>query len=452
MDAFDPWVKTVLKGLGGGAGDAINEPPRSSWVISSVPTPQPTAAGPAAAPLRPCPPGYHFARLAAATEQTATGYNRPVRQFDFDLTGSGLSYTVGDHAAILPRNDPARVRSFLEWYGLPGSQLISIVPANLPLKESPIPTQLSIAELFEQYLDITAPPTRRLARDLALFASNPQERSALLALADPENKQSGMDMLAKNVQTDEFLTRFPNTVASLPLDSLASLLPLIKPRFYSIASASGPKPNLLELVIVLYQWQTPSKVQRTGLSTGYLWNLKTSADPSLPIWVPLHVHTGLLTPPADSASPIVMFGLGCGMAYVRGFLQHRAWQQQQGLALGPCDFWFGCRHRSKDFIYEQQYNEYMKSGVLTNLYSAFSHDQKEFVTVITIMDQHPEWIWNMLNNPKTHYYYCGPALGIPESVLAGMERAAIKAGRLSKEKAAALIQKIKKERWFVEAF
>lgn len=419
--------------------------------IAAAPAPPVSAAASAGSPaaaappifLRPCPPGFHFARLIGAPEQSVPGYDRPIREFQFDLRGSGISYNTGDHAGILPRNDPARVQAFLEWFGLTGTTLIAVTPTRMPVSESPLPSTLTITELLEQYLDIAAPPTRKLARELSLFAIDPVEKTRLQTLADPDKKESGFETLVKNVSIDEFLRRFPNTMAAVPLDQLVSMIPFIKPRYYSIASSSLARPTQLELVVVRFNWQTPAKTNRVGLCTGYLFSHDPATlSPERSILVPMHVHSGILNPLSDLTVPVIMFGLGVGIAPFRAFLQHRAAQldaaRSSATPVTPalCDLWFACRHVKKDFVYRDYFESLKPSGVLTNVYSVFSHDQKEFRTVVTLMDEHPEWIWNSLRLENVHCFYCGPALGIPEMILAAMQRACERAGGLSPQQAA----------------
>ena len=43
--------------------------------------------------------------------------------------------------------------------------------------------------------------------------------------------------------------------------------------------------------------------------------------------------------------------------------------------LGSTTLFFGCRHRSQDFLYEDELSQYEKDEVLTKLFVAFSRDQ-----------------------------------------------------------------------------
>ena len=46
-----------------------------------------------------------------------------------------------------------------------------------------------------------------------------------------------------------------------------------------------------------------------------------------------------------------------------------------GKKLGQTVLYFGCRNSKQDFIYEEELNEYLAKGVLSNMYVAFSREQ-----------------------------------------------------------------------------
>ena len=68
--------------------------------------------------------------------------------------------------------------------------------------------------------------------------------------------------------------------------------------------------------------------------------------------------------------------------------------------------YFGCRHRSEDFIYEQELQKFLDEEVLTKLHVAFSRDQEKKVYVQHLMEQNGKEIWETLEQ-KGHFYVCG---------------------------------------------
>lgn len=67
-----------------------------------------------------------------------------------------------------------------------------------------------------------------------------------------------------------------------------------------------------------------------------------------------------------------MIGPGTGVAPMMGFLQERGALMAAGTKLGPAHLFFGCRTAASDYIYREQLEGYLASGVLTGLHVAFS--------------------------------------------------------------------------------
>lgn len=68
-------------------------------------------------------------------------------------------------------------------------------------------------------------------------------------------------------------------------------------------------------------------------------------------------------------------------------MQERAWQQEQGIAVGPMVLYFGSRHRSQEYLYGEELEAYHADGLLTHLRLAFSRDTREKVYI-----QH-KYVW-----------------------------------------------------------
>ena len=92
--------------------------------------------------------------------------------------------------------------------------------------------------------------------------------------------------------------------------------------------------------------------------------------------VPVYVRRSQFRLPNRPATPVIMIGPGTGLAPFRGFIQERAWQKSQGKPVGPTLLYFGCRNKSKDYIYQDELEAWEQDGVLT-LFTAFSRDQAE---------------------------------------------------------------------------
>lgn len=57
---------------------------------------------------------------------TAPGYERDTRHYEFDISGTGMEYEVGDVLATYPHNNDKEVLEFLETIKLNPKQAIEI--------------------------------------------------------------------------------------------------------------------------------------------------------------------------------------------------------------------------------------------------------------------------------------------------------------------------------------
>merc|ERR1711933_579343 len=75
--------------------------------------------------------------------------------------------------------------------------------------------------------------------------------------------------------------------------------------------------------------------------------------------------------------PIIMIGPGTGIAPFMGFLEEREVIKAEKEAV----LFFGCRSAAQDNIYKKELEKFKSSGALTDLFVAFSRDQKEKIYV-----------------------------------------------------------------------
>jgi sulfite reductase alpha subunit-like flavoprotein len=423
---MDKWVGTLLPNLFGeeAVKASFLDPPEPLFRLSLAPG----SHGPK---FRPLPPNYHFVRLEAAESLVSEGYDRPASLFTLDLEDTGLKYDVGDHVAILPRNPEKIVEKVLSLYSstLKGSNLLAVEPLD-KLSETPFPPVLTAKELLTQYLDLCGRPSRSFFKQLFLFATTVESRHRLRALFEADNPNA--DQVAFELYTAthtyaDVLCEFAHTGLP-PFEYLLSMIPVICPRLYSIASSPLHKTDKLDILVVLMKWVDERKKMRVGLSTQFLFGADIGEN------VAVQIRTGILQPPEDPKTPVLMFGLGTGVAPFRGFLQHRQKLLEQGEELGPATLYVGYRHEKHDYYLKEDFKKWINEGVLTVVHPAFSHDNVEerggkLYFISDLIGEKPMDMVKALqladgqNGSNIHVYYCGPALGIPETIQKAMEEA-----------------------------
>jgi sulfite reductase alpha subunit-like flavoprotein len=477
---LETWLETLLPKLFGkeGGGASLLDPPEPLFKLALAPGTHPSH-------FRPLPPSYHYVKLESAESQVATGYDRPASLFTFDLEETGVQYDVGDHLAVLPRNPEAAVDKVLSIYSasIKGSDLLTVEPVD-PHSDCPYAPVLTAKELLTQYLDICGRPSRSFFKQLFLFASSLESRNRLRALFEREDSKADEEKNApyttrlrkqfEPLSQEEFerytathtyadvLSEFRHTAVP-PFEYLLSMVPVICPRLYSIASSPLYRKNKLDLLIVLNEWTDPNQTTRVGLATQFLFGADIGDK------VAVQVRTGILQPPSDTETPLVMFGLGTGVAPFRGFMQHRERLLEQGEKLGPATLYVGFRHENKDYYLKEDFLRWMKRGVLTTVHPAFSHDDREkrggkLYFISDLIGEKPKDMATALlleedkgpEDNEVHVYYCGPALGIPETIQQAMEDAVKheKGGGMDEEDAKALMDRMVhlEDRFHTECF
>ncbi|KAG7360942.1 hypothetical protein IV203_036041 [Nitzschia inconspicua] len=430
---LDSWMEALLPKLFSGNGKAggisLLDPPEPIFRLSMAP-------GKHRSNFHPLPHNYHFVKLESIESIVSLGYSRPAAIFTFDLKNTGLKYDVGDHLALLPRNPATVVDRVLHLYfpQITGDCLLSVESVD-PLGDCPFPAALTARELLTQYLDLCGRPSRSFLRQLFLFATSREARDELRCLFEKDNPNSSDGAFEKYTDTHTFadvLCDFGATCLP-PFEYLLSMVPAICPRLYSIASSPLHREDKLDLLVVLNEWKDSKSNNRVGLTTQFLFNAKPE------IKVAVQIRRGILQLPDSPESPILMFGLGTGVAPFRGFLQHRQALLRSGVKLGPAALYVGFRHENQDFYLKDEYETWMKEGVLTAVHAAFSHDNilqrgGKLYFISDMIEEKPRDIAEALQlksdkgsevikKPRVHVYYCGPAMGIPETIQNAMKAA-----------------------------
>lgn len=155
--------------------------------------------------------------------------------------------------------------------------------------------------------------------------------------------------------------------------------------------------------------------------------------------------------PPDDKQPIIMAGLGTGAAPFRAFMQHRAWQRSQGVEVGPLLYYFGSRYRSQEYLYGEEIEAYIASGIISHAGLAFSRDGKDKMYIQHKMSQDKELLSKLLlgkGSEAAYFYLCGPTWPVPD-VYEALIGALTEIGGLERKKAEEYIEELKEEERYV---
>ena len=282
-------------------------------------------------------------------------YNRDFRTIKF-AKDTSLNYELGDALEIFPQNDPDHVVNFLHAYS-PDFDERTVVKLNA----WGINGEMSLGCLFTNVLDLFGKPSMHFMQQLATFETDEEERATMLDLNFL--KKAGRET---GITIADALLRF--RMAQPPLPALLAMIPLIKPRAYSIASAPEATLNSIELLVLIETWWCDEGL-RFGLTCNMLRNLRVGDH----IWC--RIKAGSMEPPI-SEQPVVCVGIGSGLAPHMAFLRDRVRAVEAGEPVAPFSLYFGNRFRDEEFLYQlylEKLAEEQKSWF--SLHLAFSRDK-----------------------------------------------------------------------------
>eukprot|EP00484_Ammonia_sp_Unknown_P000272 CAMPEP_0197022220 /NCGR_PEP_ID=MMETSP1384-20130603/3125_1 /TAXON_ID=29189 /ORGANISM="Ammonia sp." /LENGTH=1795 /DNA_ID=CAMNT_0042450221 /DNA_START=521 /DNA_END=5908 /DNA_ORIENTATION=- len=376
---------------------------------------------------------------------TPVEYDRDTRHYVFDTTG--MPYEVGDSLGIYAHNDSAKVSEFCQWYGFNENDVLRLHADGGDRKDG-LPENLTIAQLFGQVLDIFGRPKRRFYELLSLVASDESERGALENLSNEQYRAN----VAETKTHADLLREYPSARPSI--EHMIDYIPRIKPRLYSIASSPAEHPDNIALCIVVDDWTTPSGVYRRGLCSNYL----TTRTPDHKDTVIAKVNAGVVSMPNTHSVPLVMAGLGTGLAPLRGMVRDRVWHiendpdvQKEGA--GDMALYFGARYRKNEFLYEDEWEQFHQAGKgpLTHLRTAFSRDQAHKIYIQDKIMEDPELIYDYLVNKNGYFYACGSSA--VQDLRHHVAKCIAKVGNMSEQDAADYVTKMMIEnRYCIESW
>jgi len=204
--------------------------------------------------LRPEVPETTFLVTCAVNKRlTPLEYDRNVFHVEFDTSGTGLKYAIGEALGVHGWNDEQEVYDFCAWYGVHPNRLITIPVGP---DESTVHSR-TIFQALQQQIDLFGRPPKSFYTDLAEYATGDVDRYGLRFIGSSEGSSTFKKLSEKDtVSFADILQKFPS--ARPGIERLCELIGDIKPRHYSIASAQSVVGDRVDLLVVTVDWLTPS--------------------------------------------------------------------------------------------------------------------------------------------------------------------------------------------------
>jgi sulfite reductase (NADPH) flavoprotein alpha-component len=328
---------------------------------------------------------------------TPPSYDRNIFHIEFDLGDSSLKYDIGEALGIHAENDEVEVNDFIKFYKLDPEEIVEV-----PSRENQhVLENRTVYQALMQNVDIFGKPPKRFYEALTEFADDPAEKTELTILGGPT--KDGNQEFKRRAEVDtityaDVLLEFPSAHPSF--HEIVRIVSPMKRREYSIASCQKVTPNSVALMIVVVGWIDPKGRDRFGQATRFLNRLRVGAP------VTVSVKPSVMKLPPKSTQPLIMAGLGTGLAPFRAFVQHRAWEKAQGKEIGAVLLYMGSRHQREEYCYGEEWEAYQDAGVITLLGRAFSRDQPQKIYIQDRMRQTMNDIIQAYLKEEGAFYLC----------------------------------------------
>ncbi|BEE16620.1 sulfite reductase [NADPH] flavoprotein alpha-component [Aeromonas enteropelogenes] len=349
------------------------------------------------------------ARLSVNQKITGRDSTKDIRHIEISLEESDIRYQPGDALGIWFDNDADLVGEVLALAHLSGDEATA---------------RGSLREVLSRELELT--------RLHGGFITGLAEISDNAALKDLAGDKAQVNALVASAQVVDVLKRFPT---ALTAEQLISLLRPLTPRLYSIASSQSEVEEEVHLTVGVVRYPQEDGTVRSGAASSYLAD-RLPEDAEVRVFVE---HNDNFRLPQNPDTPVIMVGPGTGIAPFRAFLQER---EAQG-AEGKNWLFFGNPHFTQDFLYQVEWQRYVKSGLLSKISQAFSRDQANKIYVQDRLREAGLELYQWLE-AGAHFYVCGDANHMAKDVQEALLDVIAEHGQKSREEAEEYLSELRR--------
>lgn len=351
---------------------------------------------------------------------TKSGSSQQTYHLVLSWDPQALPFKVGDAVGIYGNNDPDLITRILNILEI--NETTIVFPSRLG-------KELSIKEFLSKKANIS----KLNASCFKLLAS---DSPSLETLQNAEKR----NYYLQNYDVLSFLEEFKgNFIQKNFLDSFVETLPPLLPRFYSIACSPLLFPKEIHLIVSLSTYNYRDQ-KRYGVTSYFLTHLAELQKTEIPCYIQ---PTASFTLPMDRTLPIIMVGVGTGIAPFRSFLQERKYLK----APGKNWLFFGNRQKAYDFFYENEWLDLVRHNQLI-LNTSFSRDQDKKIYVQDSLYQNGQEIWKWLQQ-GSYFYVCGQADPMSKNVEQCFLSICKDFGNLSEVESKLYLQNLRKEKRYL---
>ncbi|AEP28963.1 assimilatory sulfite reductase (NADPH) flavoprotein subunit [Brumicola nitratireducens] len=324
------------------------------------------------------------ASLSESLKITARDSVKDIRHIEVSLEGSGIVYKPGDALGVWFSNDEAMVQ-----------RILAATSTNAEDKVLIAETEFTLLDALLNKLELTL--------SYPGFVKKYQAQTAHQELAELMEDKAALREYLSVSQIVDITEKFP---AKISAQELVDALRPITPRLYSIASSQAEVEDEVHLTVAHIEYEANGFTHQGGAS-GFLSTRLKEGD-KLNVYVENNDNFRL---PSDPNTPIIMIGPGTGIAPFRAFMQERDAVEAEGKNW----LFFGNPNFTQDFLYQTEWQGYLKSGLLSKISLAFSRDQANKIYVQDRLKENGKEVFDWLEQ-GAHFYICGDALRMAKDV------------------------------------
>ena len=360
----------------------------------------------------------YSAKLLSNRMLSGVNSNKEIMHYEIDLGDSGLKYEVGDSLSIFPTNKEDLVNKIIDRLGVE----FDFVPEGY---ENDI--KMLLTEKFE-----ILTPTKRL---IEYIAKNTNDKK-LKSIIDHSNNNKELENYKWGMDVLDFMNINPNF--KIDITDFLGLLKSLQHRTYSISSSLNKVKNEVHLTVSSVRWKRDTR-NYNGVCSTFLADDCTPGDNIKVFFTP---NKSFRLP--DDNKDIIMIGPGTGIAPFRAFLQEREYRNSSGKNW----LFFGDQTKNDDFIYKNELQDFIFSGVLNKLDLAFSRDQKNKIYVQNVMYENKNEFYNWLES-GAYLYICGDANRMAKDVEDMIIKIIMECSNISFDAAFEYLNNLKREKRYL---
>ena len=354
----------------------------------------------------------YTATLLESQKITGRDSVKDIRHIEISLEDSGIQYRPGDALGVWFKNDIRLVDELITALSLQRDDSVSWSGDDYSL-HNVLVNKLELTQSYPAF-----------ATKYAEYANNVE----LNALLDDKSVLRGY--LAQR-QIIDVVRQYP---AKVNAQQFVDTLRMMTPRLYSIASSQAEVEDEVHLTVALVEYDAHGHAHQGGAS-GFL-STRLDEGGEVNVFVERNDNFRL---PDDGNTPVIMIGPGTGIAPFRAFMQQREAEE----ASGENWLFFGNPNYTQDFLYQTEWQRFVKDGIVNKVSLAFSRDQEQKVYVQHRMIEQGAEIYRWLEQ-GAHIYVCGDANHMAKDVQDALVHIAIEHGAKSDEQAEQYISDLRR--------